>query len=397
MEYQVLFFVACSAFIYSVAVRQFAHAEITGPMFFVFVGLAIHYFVFETSVDLSNVQPIFQIFVELTLASVIFIDASNSNLKTLRTNWLIPTLLLLVALPLTFLLAAVIAQFIFPSLPIMYAALIAIIVTPTDAALCKGFIVNKFVPEKLREGINFESGLNDGLCVPIFLLIMLMINQPQESKNIGLVLHLFLLQIGIAVSLATVSMFITLKIISYCEQRHLFAKTTSPFLMTSLAICIYALTQYFGGSGFIAAFVAGLFFDWFYKGNVKQKLLSDSEQLSDFMSSLIWCVFGFLAGILLFTHFNFKIIFFSVLALTLVRMLPVFIVLNVTALSIKDRIILAWFGPRGMASIVFTLMVYQSDIPYKNEIVEVSFSVILLSVLLHGISTRPLINLFKKA
>jgi len=94
---------------------------------------------------------------------------------------------------------------------------------------------------------------------------------------------------------------------------------------------------------------------------------------------------------------NFKIIFFSVLALTLVRMLPVFIVLNVTALSIKDRIILAWFGPRGMASIVFTLMVYQSDIPYKNEIVEVSFSVILLSVLLHGISTRPLINLFKKA
>ena len=120
----------------------------------------------------------------------------------------------------------------------------------------------------------------------------------------------------------------------------------------------------------IAVFVAGLLFDWFYKGKVKTKLLTDSEQLSDFMSSLIWCVFGFLAGVLIFTQLSWPIVLFSLASLTFVRMVPVFLVLTATELTNKDKMTIAWFGPRGMASIVFTLMVYQSDIENKKIIKE---------------------------
>ena len=390
MEYTILALVGLALLFYSLTIRQLERTEITGPMFFVLVGIAMSYFLpseFKLGeAGLSDILPL----VELTLSIFLFTDAAKSKLPVLKHSYQYPSLLLFVALPMTLLLGVAGGLFFFSELSLFQSALIAIILTPTDAALSKGILQCTSVPEKVREGINTESGLNDGLCVPIFLVLLLLAQNPESAVTTIDTLLVFTRELGVALVIAGVSMAVFIPLLKIALARHYFANNSSPFLLIGLVMAIFSLTQNFHGSGFIAVFVAGLLFDYLAPKKIRITLVKDSEHIAEFVALLIWCLFGFVCGHLIVNDITWPIVFYALLSVTIFRIVPVLLSLMFTNLNFKDKLTFAWFGPRGLASIVFTLMVMDTEIANKEQIATVTLTTILFSVFIHGMITKPI-------
>lgn len=396
MEYTVLACVGLAFLIYSLSMRQLERVEVTGPMFFVVIGAAIAFLLpNETNYlksDLDHLLPL----IELTLSIFLFTDAAKTKLSVLKHSFQYPSLLLFVALPLTLMAGIIIASLMFSQLTLLQAALVAIILTPTDAALSKGLLNSSAVPEKIREGINTESGLNDGLCVPIFLVLMLLAQEPSSTISIADTALVFARELGVAIIIAALSMAIIIPLIKFAMNRHYFSNNTSPFLVVGIAMTIFSIAQSFHSSGFIAVFVAGLIFDKFTAQPLREKLVEDSEHIADFTGLLIWCLFGFVCSYLVLPKISLSVIVFALLSTTLIRIIPVMLSLQFTNLKIKERFTFAWFGPRGLASIVFTLMVIDTNIENKYQIATIAMTTILFSVFIHGMTTKPIADSFSK-
>ena len=397
MTYLVIAFIGALFLIYSLTLRQLEKTEVTGPMFFVIGGITLANLVPNKGGELKAGVDLLLPFIELTLSIFLFSDAAKSKLSVLRHSFQYPGLLLFVALPLTLLLGIAVGLFLFAELSLIQAALIAIILTPTDAALSKGLLSSSEVPEKIREGINTESGLNDGLCVPVFLIFILLAKNPESAITTSHVVSVFSKELGIALLVAIMSISIFIPSLNFAMKRHYFAQNTSPFLLLGFAMAVFSVTQYLHGSGFIAVFVAGLLFDKFSTKTVRTELIEDSEHIADFTSLMIWCLFGYACAYLVLPKLNFEMVTYALLSTTLIRIIPVMLSLLFTSLNLKERFTFAWFGPRGLASIVFTLMVIDEQIENKFQIASIAMTTILFSVFIHGISTKPIADSFKNA
>ena len=397
MTYLVIAFIGALFLIYSLTLRQLEKTEVTGPMFFVIGGITLANLVPNNGGELKAGVDLLLPFIELTLSIFLFSDAAKSKLSVLRHSFQYPGLLLFIALPLTLLLGIAVGLFLFAELSLIQAALIAIILTPTDAALSKGLLSSSEVPEKIREGINTESGLNDGLCVPVFLIFILLAKNPESAITTSHVVSVFSRELGIALLVAITSISIFIPSLNFAMKRHYFAQNTSPFLLLGFAMAVFSVTQYLHGSGFIAVFVAGLLFDKFSTKTVRTELIEDSEHIADFTSLMIWCLFCYACAYLVLPKLNFEIVTYALLSTTLIRIIPVMLSLLFTSLNLKERFTFAWFGPRGLASIVFTLMVIDEQIENKFQIASIAMTTILFSVFIHGISTKPIADSFKNA
>lgn len=395
MTYLVIAFIGALFLIYSLTLRQLEKTEVTGPMFFVIGGITLANLMPNNGGELKAGVDLLLPFIELTLSIFLFSDAAKSKLSVLRHSFQYPGLLLFIALPLTLLLGIAVGLFLFAELSLIQAALIAIILTPTDAALSKGLLSSSEVPEKIREGINTESGLNDGLCVPVFLIFILLAKNPESAITTSHVVSVFSRELGIALLVAITSISIFIPSLNFAMKRHYFAQNTSPFLLLGFAMAVFSVTQYLHGSGFIAVFVAGLLFDKFSTKTVRTELIEDSEHIADFTSLMIWCLFGYACAYLVLPKLNFEIVTYALLSTTLIRIIPVMLSLLFTSLNLKERFTFAWFGPRGLASIVFTLMVIDEQIENKFQIASIAMTTILFSVFIHGISTKPIADSFK--
>ncbi|MCW1718208.1 cation:proton antiporter [Pseudoalteromonas sp. A3] len=396
MEYLVIAFIGFLFLVYSISIRQLERTEITGPMFFVIGGMFLAFLLPNEGEKLKTGIDYLLPLIELTLSIFLFSDAAKSKLGVLRHSFQYPSLLLFVALPLTLLCGISVSLFLFAELSLIQSALLAIILTPTDAALSKGLLQSTQVPEKIREGINTESGLNDGLCVPVFLIFILLAKNPDSAITASHTLGVFSRELGLALLIAGFSIAIFIPALNFAMQRHYFAKSTSPFLLLGFAMAVFSITQYLHGSGFIAVFIAGLLFDKFSKTDIRAELIEDSEHIADFTSLMIWCLFGFVCAYLVIPKLNTNIIVYALLSTTLIRIIPVMLSLQFTALNWKERFTFAWFGPRGLASIVFTLMVIDTQIENKYDIATIAMTTILFSVFIHGISTKPIADSFVK-
>ena len=210
-------------------------------------------------------------------------------------------------------------------------------------------------------------------------------------------MSVFSRELGIALLVAITSISIFIPSLNFAMKRHYFAQNTSPFLLLGFAMAVFSVTQYLHCSGFIAVFVAGLLFDKFSTKTVRTELIEDSEHIADFTSLMIWCLFGYACAYLVLPKLNFEIVTYALLSTTLIRIIPVMLSLLFTSLNLKERFTFAWFGPRGLASIVFTLMVIDEQIENKFQIASIAMTTILFSVFIHGISTKPIADSFKNA
>lgn len=396
-EYQILTVLAAFAFFYSVVASRLERTPISGPVVYLFVGLACGTYGLGL-VDLDVDREMLKRLAEYTLALVLFADSANANLGTLRKVEQIPVRLLLIGLPLTIAAGVFAGYFIFDSLTLLEVALLATMLAPTDAALGQAVVTNESVPDSVRESLNVESGLNDGICVPVLLIFLaLATGEAVGDEATSLILSLPLEAIGIGAGVGVVLAIIGGSLVIFCGSRGWISGTWTRIPVITLAMFCFALSQWLGGSGFIGAFVGGMLFGALIKNHAaKEELLGGAEAMGNLMSMLTWFAFGAVALGQGLEDFSWQVILYAVLSLTIIRMLPVWLCLIGVKMRFDSKMFLGWFGPRGLASIVFIVIVLEENLPGSDTLVAVVTWTVALSIIAHGLSAVPFANRYAK-
>lgn len=385
--YADLAILAAFVLLYSLLAERLDKTPSSGAIIFVAFGFlfgADGLGVISFQVDSGGIRTL----AELTLALVLFTDAANANLSALRLSFRIPERLLLLGLPLTILLGFAAGYMIFDQLSLIEIALLATILAPTDAALGEAVITNKAVPTSIREGLNVESGLNDGICVPVLLVFLAFaVGATEIQEPMTLILGEFARGIGIGAVAGLACSFVAIALFRLAHSRGWVDEAWSEVPLPALALTCFATAQYFGGSGFIACFVGGLLAGWLLRKS-GQTLLLGAEAVGSTLALLTWVAFG--AAVVGHMTFAWESLLYAVLSLTVIRMLPVFVSLSGLGLSLSDKLFLGWFGPRGLASIVFIVIVLDEHLPGEGTLQETVVMTVILSVLAHGLSANPL-------
>lgn len=386
--YEQLAVLALFIFAYGAVAGGIERTWISGPMLYTGFGLLLGPYglnVFSFDADPELISSL----AELTLALVLFHDAAGANLAVLKKASGLPVRLLLVGLPLTILLGYVVGTWLPLGLGALELALLATMLAPTDAALGKPVVTNEVVPADIREGLNVESGLNDGICVPIlFIFLALMTGAEGADEPWHLALSLVAREIGIGLLTGLALSALGFWILRTVHRKGWVTKSWATLTIASLAVCCFAVGQWLGGSGFIASFSGGLLFGGLLRRH-KQQLLAEAEGIGDTLALITWVMFGSAVVGQAIGHFSWPVILYAVLSLTVVRMLPVFLVLTSSGISVEGKLFAGWFGPRGLASIVFAVIVLNAGVPGAGAIAMVVVCTVILSILAHGITGDP--------
>lgn len=377
--------------LYSLVANAVERTWISGPIIFTAFGLLIG----PVGLDLLTLDidgEVIGNLAEATLALVLFTDAAKANVNVLKQSRKLPTRLLLIGLPLTILLGFGTAALLLENQPLLVLALLATMLAPTDAALGKAVVTNPVVPEDIRESLNVESGLNDGICVPVLLVFLeLALGHLGEQRPWTLTLSLVLEEIGIGLMVGLTVTFLAFKLLTLGQHRDWLNRAWMQLPVAAIALVCYALAQYLGGSGFIAAFCGGLLAAVMgpqLKSQLKEEVLEASEGVGNALALITWVFFGSAVVGQIVDHLNWLIILYSVLSLTIIRMLPVYLSLMGSGMDTEGKLFIGWFGPRGLASIVFAVMIINSGLPDSGPLVTVVACTVILSILAHGMTAN---------
>jgi sodium/hydrogen antiporter len=323
---------------------------------------------------------------EATLAVVLFSDSSRVNLRALKRETSMPLRLLVVGLPLTIIVGGLTSLLLFHSLALNDAMILGVILAPTDAGLGSAVVTDDRLPQVVRQSLNVESGLNDGICVPLLLILLASISGAAVHP-----LRVVTEEIGYGVLCGAGAALLASGIIIFAGRRNLIEATWRQIVPLASTLAAYGAATACGGSGFIAAFVAGALFGLLASGEVAQTMRF-TEETGLALYAVTFLVFG---AVLLgpsLEHLSWRIVLYAVLSLTVVRMLPVAISLLGTHARPATVAFIGWFGPRGLASIVFAVIVEDAQLPHSAAIVTTTYLTVGLSVLAHGVSAAPLVN-----
>ena len=380
---------------YALVSRALLWANISAPMVFVAAGILCGPELLGfTSFDPTDEPSL--IVAEVALVVVLFSDASRSDLRELRADGALSARLLAIGMPLTMMAGTAAAAVLLVGLEFWEGAVIAAILAPTDAALGHAVVSSRIVPEKIRQTINVEAGLNDGLSIP-FLFLFLGLAVDQASLDAAGWFTFGIEQVAIGV---VVGFFVgggSGWLVDRAIQRRAMTHTFKRLSLVAIAIGVWALADAAGGNGFIAAFVAGLAVARFQE-DFGDHMLSFAEREGQLLSLVVFFGFGTVAiGFL--GDASWAVIGFAALSLTLVRMVPVAIALAGTGLSRASVAFIGWFGPRGLASIILALVVVKEEpgLPSLDLIIAATTVTVLASVFLHGISSRPFARLYSRS
>ena len=378
---------AAFAFIFSIIAGRIERSAITGPIIFVGFGLIAGPLGFGfLKLEVEAVE--LRVVADFTLALVLFIDAANANLSTLRAHALIPRRMLLIGLPLAIALGIGAGLVIFPDLDFYEVCLLATMLAATDAALGKGVVSNPAVPAGLREGLNVESGLNDGMCVPVLLVFLaLATHSTGEGGGGALALELVAMEIGVGAAVGIVFAIAGVKLIKVGVRHDWFTDVWAQIPVVGLALACFATADTLHGSGYIAAFVGGLVFGHLTR-NHTHDLVQAGEGIAELLAMLTWIIFGAVAIGQSWAGMSWQVLAYSLLSLTVIRMLPNIIALTGTGEAWEPKLFLAWFGPRGLASIVFFIIVADADLPGESVIKSTVACTITLCIVAHGLTAN---------
>ena len=391
--YSVLAILAAFVFVYSLVAERLEKTPSSGAIVFVAFGLLcgpVGLGLVDLDVDAEGIRTL----AELTLALVLFTDATNADLRVLKLSFRIPERLLLFGLPLTILLGFVFGVIVFDQLSLLGAALLATILAPTDAALGEAVVTNEAVPARTREGLNVESGLNDGICVPVLLIFLAFaIGSDEANAPVTLILHHFAAEIGIGVGVGILCTVVGAHLFRFAHDRGWIGEIWMQVTVPALALTCFATAQSLDGSGFIACFVGGLIAGALVREH-KASLLLAAEGTGDTLALLTWVTFGATVAGSVLEHFAWNALLYAALSLTVIRMLPVFLSLTGTGLTAADKLFIGWFGPRGLASIVFLVIVLNEHLPGGEILKQTVVWTVIISILAHGLSANPLARLY---
>ena len=367
--------------------KRFASTMVTGPMVFLALGLlAGSKGLGIIELGSGDAGAVIDVVLQVTLALLLFTDAASLHPSSWRKDAALPARLLGIGLPLTIGVGWLIATLLFDGLGIWEAAIIGAIVAPTDAALGKAVISNPRVPERIRTGLDVESGLNDGVSLPFILLF---IGFGEDGVDTSAIVATFVEAIGIAVVIGSGVALVAGWLLIRAAAAGWMSPAWHRIAMVAVALIAFAAADQLGGSGFISCFVGGLTF-----GGLTRSRLATEEVLADDLGSAGVQVSFLLVGAVLvgpaLDAATWQVWVMAVLALTVARMGPVALCLIGTGFRPPTVAYLGWFGPRGLATIVFAvLVVNDADLAGTSLIVTVCTITVTLSVYVHGLSAAP--------
>jgi NhaP-type Na+/H+ or K+/H+ antiporter len=368
---------------------RIAGTPVTPAMLFVGIGLLVGPKVLG-ELDLASTSSTVQTLAEATLALVLFSDASRINLRQLRRDANVPVRLLAIGLPLTIVLGALAAVPIFGQLSLEEALILAVVLAPTDAALGQAVVTEPRVPPRIRQGLNVESGLNDGICVPLLFIAVATADVQSDvtgGRDAG---TLLLEEIGYGVVGGVVAGLIVVAIVRIAGRRQLIEGAWLQVVPAAGAALAYGIAIGLHGSGFIAAFVAGGIFGGLLARDPAE-VNRLAEEVGNVLNGVTFLIFGAVLLGPALGHLSWDLVLYAVLSLTVVRMLPVALAMLGTRPRPVTLAFMGWFGPRGLASIVFALILLEeSNLPHEQTILLAIYLTVGLSVLVHGITAAPL-------
>jgi NhaP-type Na+/H+ or K+/H+ antiporter len=325
---------------------------------------------------------------EATLAVVLFSDSSRIDLRALRREASIPVRLLGVGLPLTIAAGALAASALFSSFSLSEALILGVILAPTDAGLGAAVVTDTRLPQRVRQSLNVESGLNDGICVPLLLIVL------ASASGTGTPAHpLGVLgeEIGCGLIGGATAGVLAGYIVVLAGRRRLIDENWRQVIPVAAATLAFGVADALGGSGFIAAFVAGVLYGLIVRSDTA-KTMGFTEQTGALLDAVTFLVFGAVLLGPALEVLSWQIVLYALLSLTVVRMLPVAIALWGTHARAPTVAFIGWFGPRGLASIVFAVFIEDTHQAHSTTILTVTYLTVGLSVLLHGLSAAPLVK-----
>jgi NhaP-type Na+/H+ or K+/H+ antiporter len=369
--------------------RRIEGTPLSAAMFFTAAGLLVGVEALGL-IDPSATGIEVKTLAEATLTVVLFSDASRIDLGALKRTLGIPTRLLGIGLPLTILAGFLAALAVLGDLAWPEALVLAIILAPTDAALGQAVVTSRRLPVRIRQSLNVESGLNDGICVPFFFVALAIALAEDGAIGNGAALELVVEKIGYGVLGGVLAGAAAAAVVVYAVGRRLVDDTWLQVVPLAGALLAFAFAEAIGGSGFIAAFVGGLVF-----GGLRRRRGGDVsyliEQTGAMLAAITFVVFGAVLLAPALRELTWGIVLYAVLSLTAVRMVPVAIALLGTGARPPTVAFLGWFGPRGAASIVFALLLLEEEqLPGEAIILTTAFLTVGLSVLAHGATAAPL-------
>ncbi|MGE3801782.1 MAG: cation:proton antiporter [Candidatus Kapaibacterium sp.] len=383
---------------YGVVSSRLTRSPITAPMAFTLLGFLIGtggLNLARLSIDSEVIMGL----AELTLVLILFSDASRINIKQLRGEHQLPLRLLGIGLPLTIILGLCVGLLIFPKLGFWNVAVLAAILAPTDAALGQAVVTLKRLPVSIRQALNVESGLNDGIAVPAIMLFLWSAGAHIEGEGTGYWIGFVGMQLMLGPTVGIGTAWIGGWLLDSCRNRGWMSDEFQRLALIGLALTAWSLAEVVGGNGFIAAFSAGLTLGARHQLLV-EKLHRFAEAEGQILSLLVFIIFGGAMVPEAFSHVNFtnlSIVGYALLSLTLIRMIPVSISLLGRGLRPATHLFMGWFGPRGIATIIFALLVLEeSGLPEAETISGIAVLVVLLSILLHGVTAWPLSSLYAR-
>ena len=369
--------------------KPLSGSPITPAILFVSIGLLVGPKVLD-EVSLSSTSSTERALAEATLALVLFSDASRIDLGALRREASVPIRLLGIGLPLTIALGALAAGVIFGELTFWEAVIIGVILAPTDAALGQAVVTDPRVPGRIRQGLNVESGLNDGICVPLLFAAVAAADVESGISGGRTGITLLVEEVGYGIVGGVAAGLLIGAIVIYAGPRNLIEGAWRQVIPAAGAALAYGTAAALHGSGFIGAFVAGMVFRAVIRRDPGE-MNRLTEEVGSVLNGVTFIIFGAILLGPALGELSWELALYAVLSLTVVRMVPVAIAMLGSHVRLPTLGFLGWFGPRGLASIVFAVIVIEeSQLPHEHLIVLATYLTVGLSVFAHGLTAAPL-------
>jgi NhaP-type Na+/H+ or K+/H+ antiporter len=381
-------------FAFTLVSKRVEKTILTAPIIFTLAGIGV-YIISPRLATREIHENTVLLIAELTLALLLFTDATRIELRKLLKEMELPQRLLGMGMPLTILAGTVLAVLLFDGFSIWEAALLAVILAPTDASLGQVVVNSRLVPERIRQALNVEAGLNDGLSMPFFTLFLGFAAAadsfvPGDWLTYTAAQILFGLLTGIVVG------WLGGWLLGESGKRSWIEKSLQQLGLLALALMAYGGASLIGGNGFIAAFVGGLLVKRGFE-DAHFHVEEFSEAWGQLLNYFVFFIFGMIVAPMIL-GFNSTTLIFAVLCLTVVRMLPVALAMIRTRLMPASVLFMGWFGPRGLASIVLGLIFLEREVELSTQstIVHTVAATVLLSIFAHGVSALPGIKWYAK-
>jgi NhaP-type Na+/H+ or K+/H+ antiporter len=373
---------------YAAFSRGLQSVSVSSAMFFTTTGLLAGPVLGVLDLGLESEQV--KLLAEITLTLVLFADASRISLRQLRREFAVPLRLLGIGLPLTIAAGTLVGAVVIPGISVAEAAVLAVVLACTDAALGQAVVTDDRIPSRVRQGLNVESGLNDGLCVPIFFIAIAVAEADAGTSSGHAAANLVLEQIGYGLLGGIPAGIIGALALRFATRRGLIEPYWIQILTAASALLAAGIASALGGSIFIAAFTGGFAFGALRQdadGQVS-KLVDEGGELFD---AATFIVFGAVILGPVLDELTWQVVLYAVLSLTVVRMLPVALALVGTGARRATVAFLGWFGPRGLASIVFAVILLDdAELPHLRTLLLAIAATIALSIYVHGVTANPL-------